>query len=317
MTLPKGLLVLTTAAAVLATGASAAVGPNLSGERLVAGTALGVGVFEVTVDCRPDAASTVTFHAEGVALGPYPGTFVEDGRATQEQPGLGREGFTGGRLLSFEAEFTIFAEDGSVVVGTKQLDPASSEALTGLGSEGNCIGDQERHLADLHANTLYTATVQRPDGATLEDHGTSRVDAQSNTQGFVPDVQVFEESFASLAVLPPTTTPGQVTGGGRVGDTTFALVARSDGSSTEGACNVVDEATDAHVKCLTVESFVVAGPEATITGLADVDGVQTTYRLVVVDACRSGAGCDSFALETDSGFAVAGTLASGNVQVRG
>ena len=311
----RGCIAGLVAAGVLLTPAAAAVGPSLGGEHLTASAFLGVGVFDVTVDCRPTATSTVRFHAEGAATGPFVGTFVEDGVATQEQVGLGRPGFTGGRLLSFTASFTIFGADGSIVVGEKELDPATSEALSGFGSEGNCIGDQERHLADIRASATYTATVQRPDGTTYRDHGTSRVDAQSNTQGFVPDTYHFEETFASLGILPPLTTPGHVTGGGKVGSLTFSVVARSDGDDAKGGCNVVDDDTGTTVHCLTVEQFVQTGARATFSGLAEVDGVRTTYRLDVTDLCESGAGCDTFAIETDSGFAGGGPLTAGNDQV--
>jgi hypothetical protein len=302
--------------------AGAAVAPSLSGETLTASAFLGVGVFDVDVDCRPESTSTIDFHAEGVAAGPYPGTFVEDGRATQERVGLGRPGFTGGRLLSFVAGFTIFGADGSLVVGDKELDPATSEAFTGLGSEGNCIGDQDRHLADIRATAFYTATVQRPDGTTYRDHGTTRVNAQSNTQGFVPDTYSFEETFVSLGILPPLATPGKVTGGGQApsaggGSLTFAVVARSDAAGTDGGCNVVEHETGTHVKCLTVEQFAQTGPHAIFSGLAEVDGVRTTYRIDVADLCESGAGCDTFAIETDSGFVGGGVLTAGNVQAHG
>jgi hypothetical protein len=322
--LPKGLAAgLAVAAAAIALGpAGAAVTPSLSGETLTASAFLGVGVFDVAVDCRPQSTSAIDFHAEGVAAGPYPGTFVEDGRATQEAVGLGRPGFTGGRLLSFDAAFTIFGADGSLVVGEKELDPATSEAFTGLGSEGNCIGDQDGHLADIRATAFYTATVQRPDGSTYRDHGTSRVNAQSNTQGFVPDTYSFEETFASLGVLPPLATPGHVTGGGQApaatgGSLVFGIVARSDDSGADGRCNVVDSGADAHVRCLTVEQFAQTGQHAIFSGLAEVDGVRTTYRIDVADLCESGAGCDTFAIETDSGFVGGGVLTAGNVQIHG
>jgi hypothetical protein len=319
--LPKGRAAgLAVAVAGIALGpAGAAVAPSLSGETLTASAFLGVGIFDVVVDCHPESTSTIDFHTEGVAAGPYPGTFVEDGRATQERVGLGRPGFTGGRLLSFDAGFTIFGADGSLVVGDKELDPATSEAFTGLGSEGNCIGDQDRHLADIRATAFYTATVQRPDGATYRDHGTSRVNAQSNTQGFVPDTYSFEETFVSLGVLPPLATPGHVTGGGQApsatGGLTFGIVARSDDSGADGRCNVVDAGSDTNVKCLTVEQFARTGQHAILSGLAEVDGARTTYRIDVADLCESGAGCDTFAIETDSGFVGGGVLTVGNVQV--
>jgi hypothetical protein len=307
-------------AAVLAIAApaAAAVAPSLSGENLTASAFLGVGVFDVVVDCNPGGTSTIDFHAEGVAIGPYPGTFVEDGSSTQEAVGLGRPGFTGGRLLGFASTFTIFAADGSLVMGEKTLDPATSEALTGFGSEGNCLGDQDQHLADIRAHTFYTATIQRPDGTTWVDSGRSFLSAQSNTQGFVPDTYSFEETYASdgVVLVPPTSTPGRVSGGGRAGTLSFSVLARSDGEGMDGACNVEDLASDTHVRCLSVETFVRVGQHVTMRGEAEVDGVQTGYRIDIDDGCTSGAGCDTFNVQLDTGFAGGGVLTAGNVKVR-
>jgi hypothetical protein len=286
---------------------------------------LGTGTFTATVDCHTDATSTVSFHAEGVAAGPYPGTFVEDGTATIERPGLGRPSFTGGRLLSFEATFTIYAADGSLVTGQKQLNPTTSEAFTALGSEGNCIGDQQQHLVDIRAHTFYTATVQLTDGSSFVDQGTSPVMAQEYTLGAVPDARSFDESFVSTGILPPPppppSTPGKVTGGGQApgltlgGTISFGLVAESSGSVMTGHCNVVDHGTGQHVRCLTVDSFVQAATHATFAGAADVDGVPTRYRIDVDDLCESGAGCDTFKIQTDSGYVAGGVLTAGNVQI--
>jgi hypothetical protein len=308
------------AAVLLSTGASAAaaVAPSLSGETLTASAFLGIGVFDVTVDCNPSATSSVQFHAEGAAAGAYPGTFVEDGSSTQEAVGLGRPSFTGGRLLGFDSTFTIFAADGSLVMGEKTLDPATSEALTGFGSEGNCLGDGQQHLADVRAHTFYTATIQRPDGTTWLDSGRSFVNAQSNTQGFVPDTYSFEETYLSdgVVLLPPTSTPGRVSGGGRAGTLSFSVLARSGGDGMDGACNVEDHASDVHVKCLSVDAFVRVAAHVTMRGAAEVDGIPTRYRIDVDDGCTSGAGCDAFVIQLDDGFAGGGALTAGNVKVR-
>ena len=309
----RTLLAAAAVLAVVAVPVGLAAAPSLSGETLTASKTLGVGVFDVVVDCHADATSTIDFHAEGVAAGPYPGMFIEDGRSTQEQPGLGRPGFTGGRLLTFTSTFTIFATDGSLVFGEKTLDPATSEALSGLGSEGNCIGDQDRHLADIRAHTFYTATIQRPDGTTQRDAGTSFVNAQSNTQGFVPDTFSFDETYVSTGPPPPLNTPGKVTGGGQAGSLTFGIVARSDDRGIDGGCNVV--ATGTRVKCISVDQFARAAQHVTFSGVADVNGVRTTYRIDVDDLCDGGAGCDTFTIETGTGFAGGGLLTVGNVKV--
>lgn len=71
------------------------------------------------------------------------------------------------------------------------------------------------------------------------------------------------------------------------------------------------------MKCLDVTLLAQTATHATFTGQALVDGDPATYRIDVDDLGDPGAGSDRFEIETSSGFAAAGVLAGGNIQIRG
>jgi hypothetical protein len=110
-----------------------------------------------------------------------------------------------------------------------------------------------------------------------------------------------------------------VTGGGQApavdGRIVFGLNAQSQNNGVKGNCNVIDVASDVHVKCLTVTALVISGTHATFSGEATVNGVATNYRIDVDDLAEPGQGRDMFRLQTDSGFAAGGPLTAGNVQI--
>ena len=128
---------------------------------------------------------------------------------------------------------------------------------------------------------------------------------------------------ATKAWLLPTSTPGQVTGGGHVLNPTdgeevaFGFNAKADESRIIGNCTVVDKAParNVKIKCLTVDSLVQTGNAATFFGQAEINGVATNYRIDVTDNGEPGAGRDSFTIQTSSGYSAGGTLDNGNVQV--
>ncbi len=131
----------------------------------------------------------------------------------------------------------------------------------------------------------------------------------------------FHENFVSQLPAPvPLTTPGHVTGGGQITMpdgkwVTFALEAKSDASTFTGHCNVLDNATHTHVKCLDVTSFVQVGTHVTFSGRARVNGVETRYTIDVDDLGEPGSGLDAFRIETDVGYSVGGVVEHGNIQV--
>jgi CSLREA domain-containing protein len=114
---------------------------------------------------------------------------------------------------------------------------------------------------------------------------------------------------------------GQVTGGGQTSNfggtdvLAFGFNAQSDGSTLMGQCNVEDRASRTTIKCRDVTSLLVTGSHATIRGSATINGVATTYRIDVDDLCESGVGCDSFTIETASGYVAGGLLKRGNIQI--
>src|SRR5207249_1970386 len=106
----SAVLVLAIAALVLVPASAAATVVTLTGETLNAGP-----VYTVTFHCGSSGSdlSSITYEATGIATGPYPGTFSEQGSAT----------FGGGVVQSFSAQFTITPNAGGSISGTKQLNP--------------------------------------------------------------------------------------------------------------------------------------------------------------------------------------------------
>jgi hypothetical protein len=93
--------------------------PSLEGETLQATGQL----FNHAATCDPSGSSTIPFHWSGFAIGPYPGTFTEDGVVTigpQTGFGAGRFGFALGQVTHFDANFTIDSPAGTVT-GSKHL----------------------------------------------------------------------------------------------------------------------------------------------------------------------------------------------------
>lgn len=128
---------------------------------------------------------------------------------------------------------------------------------------------------------------------------------------------------ATKAWLLPSSTPGQVTGGGHVlnpsdgEEVAFGFNAKSDSKGLKGNCTVVDKAParNVKIKCLTVDSLVQSGNSATFFGQADVNGVTTTYRIDVTDNGEPGRNRDTFTIQTGTGYSAGGLLDNGNIQV--
>jgi CSLREA domain-containing protein len=116
-------------------------------------------------------------------------------------------------------------------------------------------------------------------------------------------------------------TPGQVTGGGQIqwvtGKVVFGFNAQNEQNGVKGNCNLVDVASDLHLKCLTVTSLVVAGTHATFSGQARIAGLTTNYRIDVDDLAEPGTGRDTFKIQTDAGYTASGVLTAGNIQIHG
>jgi hypothetical protein len=103
-----------------AAGAATAV-PSLEGETLVP-----IGQrFDHAATCDAGGVSTIPIHWEGLAFGPYPGAFTENGTATigpQTSFGAGRFGFALGEVTGYDVQFRIDSPAGTVT-GSKHLVP--------------------------------------------------------------------------------------------------------------------------------------------------------------------------------------------------
>ncbi len=174
------MLVLAVGALVAGTAAATDEAPpataTLQGENLVAPfTGL-----TVTSNCNQLGNSTVSYHAEGAASGPYPGTFVADGTITigpqtapARPPILGEsEGTFMGPILTLTETFTIFS-GATTITGSKQL----TTPITGEQERATCqnlilfagvMGTGR--IVEVEAATTYEATINGPAG-TFTDSG--------------------------------------------------------------------------------------------------------------------------------------------------
>jgi hypothetical protein len=148
---------------------------TLQGENLVAPfTGL-----TVTSDCNQTGDSTVTYHAEGVATGPYPGTFVADGMITigpqatpARPPTVDSEGTFMGPIITLTETFTILS-GATTIIGTKDLTaPVAGEqeraTCQNLTFFGGVLGTGR--IVEVEAATTYDATINEP-GGTFNDTG--------------------------------------------------------------------------------------------------------------------------------------------------
>lgn len=178
--------------AALANGSDQELVP-LTGETLITSEAGGQGTSQVDGTCNPLGTSTFTFTVTGVAVGPFPGTFVETGTFT-----IGPVGFP---IESFEATFTITSPAGTVS-GTKTLTGATS-----IGS-GVCgafaFGGTEAEAVDLQTGVRYSAQITTP-GGTATDSGNSVVnydETQLRGEAAHGNGFSFTESFTSTSFVP-------------------------------------------------------------------------------------------------------------------
>jgi len=302
--------------------AAAATPATLTGESFFADRVAGNGTLNVVATCNPSGNSTISYSASGVASGPYPGTFTETGSATIGPLTAPQfvNGFEFGFLTQFEAVFTINSVAGQVT-GMKSLELPS----TALGLCYDTNPGTFRELSpDLSGFGLhYDATIEAGDGTQYGDTGRSGLvldecESGGNVNGCGTTTAVFNEAFASSLLTPfLISTPGQVTGGGRIGSSVaFGLTAKSDAQGRKGDCTVIDRAANTTVKCLDVTSFAQTGNNVTFSGNALVNGSPTTYRVDVSDNAEPGIGADTFAIQAGS-YSSGGTLTQGNIQVHG
>jgi hypothetical protein len=180
--------------ACLATTASAQV-PSLSGETFTGshvGPPTGGGeVIIQSVQCNPDESGSFTYQTSGPATGPYPGTYVENGRF---EFGPAIPGTDQNELVSFSATFRIDSSFAVTVVrGTKgSTEPTLTYGCTN-GGPVNALGGT--------AAATYEATITPASGGTCTDSGASDVNIQTEALGGQDPRQIilgsFTESFVS------------------------------------------------------------------------------------------------------------------------
>jgi hypothetical protein len=113
---------------------------------------------------------------------------------------------------------------------------------------------------------------------------------------------------------------GTATGGGHIPGVSsligFSFIAELTQAGLKGHCIVFDLGADVRVSCVDVDSLMIVGTHATVTGTASVNGVATRYTIDVDDLGEPGTGRDAFNIVTESGYIAAGILVNGNVLVR-
>jgi probable HAF family extracellular repeat protein len=159
-------------------------------------------------------------------------------------------------------------------------------------------------------------------GPQLPGSDTIRACADNNNNGSADAGDPCGQANESWT-LPPSNTGSATTGGGQfrpstTGTATVGFNATSSSKGVSGNCNLVVKTgkSTTTVKCTKVTTFVRSGNRATFFGPATVNGAATTYRIDVADVREPGAGADTFAIRTASGYVASGTLTTGNIQVR-
>ena len=156
--------------------------------------------------------------------------------------------------------------------------------------------------------------------------------ASDMTRGF--DVYSFTNCQDAGCVLRPTNTPGSASGGGKLeqdfatftilrgsapgGEAQFGLDVRYVlGAATPvGSLTFQDKTLKRKVQATAIDSLTIAGPRATITGRATVDGEPGVSFVVEIEDLGK-AGADTFRIVLGDGYSAAGVLTKGNITVGG
>jgi hypothetical protein len=306
------LAVLAMATTAEAGGSSA---PSLAGEVMLAGSdsglPAGTSMFEATLRCGATAPSWWTYSASGVATGPYPGTFTETGTVYVNSTGLGETG----PLISVHADFTI-ASGTTIVTGSKDMTMVAANT-------GSCLATASSYDAKFASSMSYKATIDTATGS-FTDAGSASIDSEraesfdisQTPPASLSSVSRFRESFdASSGATPAPTSTGLMVGGGLTSSgVLFGVFGKGDSSGVRGLCGVFDYLHHTLVRCLNVDSFVISGSKATLTGDALVNTTRTRYRIEVTDLGDPG-WRDSFKLTTDSGYATQGSVLFGGIRI--
>jgi hypothetical protein len=148
------------------------------------------------------------------------------------------------------------------------------------------------------------------------------------------DVFSFTSCDGIGCVVRPTNTPGSAGGGGKlIGELAEFTITQGTGvggtgqfgldvsyllgaATPAGSLHFRDKATDVRVDATSIESLTIAGPRATITGRATVNGtVGVAFFAEVEDLGKAGA--DTFRIVLGSGYGAFGVVDKGNITVAG
>jgi hypothetical protein len=182
------LRVLTVTAVLFAVIAPPSFGQavSLGGETLEAPLVGGQTTFG-SFTCDKDGTTEIPFQTEGLAFGPYSGTFIETGTITVgPQTNMTIDATGVGTILDFQASFTITSQfPSATVTGTKQLAP-TAPTTSDLSAFGRCDPDGSSPPdTDVRATVsdpfvVYSAQINSVTG-TRTDSGTSSFLIQTTT----------------------------------------------------------------------------------------------------------------------------------------
>jgi hypothetical protein len=193
-----------------------------------------------------------------------------------------------------------------------------------IDADGDGVADAaDNCTAVANADQLDSDADRRGDACDGDDDGDGVADAADNC-ALAPNPGQTDDDFdghgdACDDLLD--STAGFATGGGWVmaggGErVSFSISARSADGVVAAACTVV--ADRVRLTCVDATGYVRSPTSGAVVvrGRGSIGGTPTDYRIVVQDEGEPGRGVDRFEVTTDSGFAAAGVIGGGNVQVR-
>lgn len=257
------------------------------------------------VTCDPDRGE-LSFGVDGVAVGPFPGTFFEKGHISFDPNPKGAK--------------VLFLETSFALLGAFEKERSVSGSMFLRGGVAHCALDRATDV------TTFSATVFLKYEATLggiPDNGEATLDLGGSfiKSGQYPGELMslkFTQIFHSSSFV--ISTFGKVTGGGSIlqaeggRGVTFGFNANNTDKGMKGSGSIIDHSVGTTVKIREVTTLAVAGTHATILGTAEVNGVVEKFRIDVDDLGEPGADGDTFKIVTDT-YGTAGILTGGNIQI--
>jgi hypothetical protein len=241
----------------------------------------------------------VSFTASGTTVGPrYAGTFTETGTVSRDAYGN----------FNFYADFTIDALDGTRIVGRKWFQGKSKTAVF------NCLRDpiiQQTSFQFGIPDAQYSAEIKPPYEAKFRDKGTTIPGGGGNTVAGIVVFGFHDEEF--LGEDPDVTACGKHKES-RKGGKGFCLTEKKkDDGHHHGMCRVHDHDSKIFIRCFDMTVVVKTGKRMKIYGMADQNGIPTTYEIDLED--NGDTAVDYFAIRTGLGYSSGGQLHHGDVDI--